>query len=201
MLGSGDKKLVKRMQRGEEAAFQQFFDNQFPRLYRFALVRVQHDHDAAEEIAQATLCKVVRKLDSYRGEAALFTWICTFCRHEISAFYQHRQRAQSAIPLVEDTPQVRAALESLAAFGDNQEDVMQRRDMARLVQVALDYLAPNHSQALRWKYLEDLTVKEIADRLDLSTKATESLLTRARLAFRDGFSTLIRGQQQTQARS
>jgi DNA-directed RNA polymerase specialized sigma24 family protein len=58
--------------------------------------------------------------------------------------------------------------------------------------VALDHLSPHYGeegQALEWKYLDGLSVKEIAARLRLAPKAAESLLTRARRAFRDGFST------------
>ena len=43
------------------------------------------DVTAAEDIAQATLCRALESLRSYRGEAALFTWLCTLCRREMSA--------------------------------------------------------------------------------------------------------------------
>ena len=55
------------------------------------------------------------------------------------------------------------------------------------VQVALDYLPDNYSKALRLKYFEGHSVKHIAQQLEVSVKAAESILTRARLAFREGF--------------
>ncbi len=70
-----DKALVRRLLAGEEAAFRQFFDGHFSRLYRFALRRTEGDHDAAEEIAQKTLITAMRKLHTFRGEATLFTWL------------------------------------------------------------------------------------------------------------------------------
>ena len=51
----------------------------------------------------------------------------------------------------------------------------------------------HYGDALEWKYLEGLAVREIADRLGLTAKAAESLLARAREAFRDGFSALVQG--------
>ena len=57
---------------GEERAFQAFFQSLFPRLYRFALPRVDRNEEAAREVVQATLTKAMRKLADYRGEAALF---------------------------------------------------------------------------------------------------------------------------------
>jgi RNA polymerase sigma-70 factor (ECF subfamily) len=87
-----DKRLVKRLRAGDERAFEEFFDAYFPRLYRFALVRTRHDPEAAEEIVQATLTQVVRKLGTYRAEAALFTWLCTFCRHDLGSYSRRRRR-------------------------------------------------------------------------------------------------------------
>ena len=73
------------MRGGDERAFHEFFDAYYPRLYRFAVARVRLE-DAAEDIAQATLVLAIRKAGTWRGEAALFTWLCTLCRHEISAY-------------------------------------------------------------------------------------------------------------------
>ena len=175
---------------GDQRAFDAFFDGHFPGLYRFALARLDRDEDAAEEVAQATICKAIAKLHTYRGEAALFTWLCAFCRYEISAHFRKNKRAARQVDLVEDAPEVRAALESLGAGFDGPQSALDRQELGRLVQVALDQLPPHYGSALEWKYLEELSVKEIATRLELSPKAAESLLTRAREAFRDGFRTL-----------
>jgi len=185
-----DLNLVRQMLEGDESAFEQFFGRYFPSLYRFALARLGGDADAAEEVAQQTLCAAIRKLQTFRGEAALFTWLCTFCRHEISTRLTRRGPLGHAVPLIEDVPEIRAALESLALAGTNPETATLRRETARLVQVTLDHLPGHYADALEWKYLKGLAVREIAMRLGLSEKAAESLLTRARNAFRDGFTAL-----------
>ena len=186
---------------GDERAFDEFFDGHFPGLYRFALTRLNHDEDAAEDVAQATICKAMTKLDTYRGEAALFTWLCTFCRHEISAYYRRNQISARRLDLIEDTPEVRAALESMGEMFDGPEKAFDRAEVGRLVQVALDQLPPHYGNVLEWKYLEGLPVKEIASRLGLSPKAAESLLTRARDTFRDAFTSLTRNPLPRASRS
>ncbi|HSK80864.1 MAG TPA: sigma-70 family RNA polymerase sigma factor [Thermoanaerobaculia bacterium] len=189
---TSDRELARRMLAGDERAFGEFFDGHFPGLYRFALTRLDRDEAAAEEVAQAALCKAISKLSTWRGEATLFTWLCTFCRHEISAFCQRNRRAPHQVGLVEDLPEVRAALESLpASLREGPGEALDRKELGRLVQVALDRLPPHYGDALEWKYLEGLAVKEIAARLGLSAKAAESLLVRARDAFRDGFAALV----------
>jgi RNA polymerase sigma-70 factor (ECF subfamily) len=144
--------------------------------------------DAAEDIAQATIVLAIRKAGTWRGEAALFTWLCTLCRHEISTYC--RRHPHSEVSVLDDVPEVRAQLEALAARMEGPQQALERQDLARLVQLTLDYLPARYGDVLEWKYLQGLTMREIAERLDTTTKAVESLLTRARDAFRDGFATL-----------
>jgi RNA polymerase sigma-70 factor, ECF subfamily len=188
-----DRALVARLLKGDEEAFGEFFELMFPRIYRFALARVGDREDAAEDIAQATLCQAMRKLSTWRGEASLFTWICTIGRHEIDGWRRKHPDAAS-IELIEEAPEIRAALESLHAHESGRaEAAVERRELATLVQRILDHLPAHYGSVLEWKYLDDLPVREIAARLDLSDKAAESLLTRARAAFRDAVNTIAPG--------
>lgn len=186
-----DKTLVEAILAGKEDSFDEFFHAYFPRLFRFALVRLNHDHGAAEEVVQATLTRVIQKLETYRGEASLFTWLCTFCRHEISSFYKKSNRQPSRVELVEELPEIRAALESLIDTDtDRPDERLRRKEIGRLVRVTLDHLPPRYGDALEWKYIQGYSVKEIASMMDISAKAAESLLTRARQSFRDAFGSL-----------
>jgi len=190
MADSHDTTLVRRMLSGEQRAFDEFFGATFPGLFRFALARLDGDDDAAEEVVQKALCRAIAKLPSYRGEAALFTWLCTFCRHEI--FDHCRRRGRQPLELAEDDAEVAAALDSLHAREPGPEDLLGREETARLVHATLDRLPFGYANALEWKYVEGLPVRDIAERLAISPKAAESLLTRARNAFRDGFATISR---------
>ena len=190
---AADRELVKRLLAGEETAFESFFGQTFPGLYRFALPRLGYDPDAAEEVAQAALSRAVVKLSTFRGEAALFTWLCTFCRHEISAYYSRRGRLSQQVELREDNPEVQAALDLLSRQGESPEVLLHRKEVSSLVQATLDHLPSRYGSALEWKYVQGLTVVEIAQRLGVGPKAAESVLTRAREAFRDAFVDVCRG--------
>jgi RNA polymerase sigma-70 factor (ECF subfamily) len=185
MDNGSERELVRRMLGGDEVAFDEFFADYFPRLFRFAVLRVR-DQDAAEDLVQNSLIAAVRNLGSWRGEATLFTWLCTICRREISA-WEKRTSRRVTVSIAEDDPGLRAALESIGAAADAPDTELARADTGRIVQLALDHLPPRYSRALEWKYLEDLSVDDIAGRLQCTPKAAESLLTRARNAFRDAF--------------
>ncbi len=190
---SEDRKLVRRLVRGDERAFDQFVSEYYPRLFRFAYARVDRDTGAADDVVQSTFTNVIRKIGSYRGEAALFTWLCTFCRYEIAAHWRRRGRRAAEVELIEDSPDARAALESLSAASESTIARFEREELARVVWAVLDHLPLHYGNALQWKYIEGLTVREIAGRLETSVKAAESILTRARQAFRDGF-TAVSGE-------
>lgn len=195
MDGSSDRFLVARMLRGDDDAFTEFFEANFPPLYRFALPRVGGDAGIAEEVVQGALCRAVRKLSTYRGEAALLTWLCTICRREIATYFEERSKVPPMVDLADDLPEIRSALESLASSGASRpEQVLQRNETARLVQLVLDRLPDRYGDALEWKYIEGLSVNEIAERLGVGAKAAESVLSRARVAFRDAFTAAYGGQ-------
>lgn len=180
-----DRALVERMLAGDEDAFDAFYDDTFPGLYRFAMARLK-DPDLTREIVQSAICKAIANLRSWRGEAALAAWVVTICRHEIHHHYRKLQRTPPQVELTEEAPGVRAVLDTLAAGQDGPEETLRRKELARQVHVVLDRLPARYGRALEWKYLDGASVKEIAERLEVGPKAAESLLTRARNAFRDG---------------
>jgi RNA polymerase sigma-70 factor (ECF subfamily) len=188
-----DAPLVRRVCAGEEAAFDEFHALYFPRLYRFAAARLNGDEDASEEVVQRTLIRAIDRLHTFRGDAALLTWLCTLCRHEIADWIAREGRGR-AVSLSDEQEAARLALDKLAAGDrDDPDSALQRRELSRLVHSALDHLPDRYGDVLEWKYLEELPVEQIAGRLGLGYKAAESLLTRARAAFRDCFSRLAGG--------
>jgi RNA polymerase sigma-70 factor (ECF subfamily) len=187
-----DAALVRRLLAGEEAAFDEFFADYFPRMYRFALARLGGNADAAEDVVQRALIRGLDRLSTWRGEAALLTWLCTLCRREIADWAAREGRA-GAISISDEHPSTRAALEALAVEADDPEASLQRRELIRLVHLTLDHLPSRYGEALEWKYIENASVDEIAGRLGVGYKAAESLLSRARAAFRDSFSLVAGG--------
>jgi RNA polymerase sigma-70 factor, ECF subfamily len=182
-----DLDLARRLRTGDDPAFEEFFAEYFPRIYRFARLRLGGDDAAAEDVTQATLIKALAKIGTFRGEAALFTWLCSFCRREVTAWFERTGKVPR-VSLADDTPDTRAVLDAIAALSrDDPEQEYQRSEVARLVHATLDHLPSKYSDALVWRYLEGTPVEEISRRLGLGYKATESLLTRARQAFREGF--------------
>jgi RNA polymerase sigma-70 factor (ECF subfamily) len=185
-----DRSLAARVAGGDQAAFDVFFKEYFPRLFRFTLSRANNDPDLAEEIVQRTMCIVVRKMGTYRGEALLFTWLCQICRNETAALFRQRRIEMSEDLPIEDHPAVQAALESMHASDDRPESAQRRAEIAHFVKTTLEHLPAKYATALEMKYVQGCSVAEIGAALGVGTKAAESILSRARTAFKDGFRSL-----------
>ena len=184
--------LVRRMLTGDERAFTAFFDDYFPRVYRFALPRLNSDADAAAEVVQATLVKAMRNLGAYRGEASLFTWVCQICRHEVVDHLRREGRHAGKVMHIDDSPDVRAAVDAIAGPEDAEPAQRYSQDEVRqLVRTVLDRLPPRYGDALEMKYVEGLSVDEIGAALGIGSTAAQSLLARARVAFRDAIETVF----------
>ncbi len=185
-----DRSLAAKVAAGDQGAFDEFFKEYFPRLFRFTLTRVDNDQEIAEEIVQRTMCIVVRKMGTYRGEALLFTWLCQICRNETSALFRRRKLEMREDIPIEDHPAVQAALESVAADDGRPESARRREEIANFVRVTLEHLPSKYARALELKYVQGCSVKEVAASLSIGEKAAESILSRSRAAFKERFRAL-----------
>jgi RNA polymerase sigma-70 factor (ECF subfamily) len=180
------------MLRGDEAAFRRFFETYFPRVYRFALPRLGNDAEACKEVVQSTLIKAMRGLAGFRGESALFSWLCQICRRQIVDYLRAHKRHQENVVLIDDTPGLREALESIAApASDEPMQGYSSAEARRLVQSVLDRLPAHYGDVLEWKYIEGRSVEEIGELLGVGHIAAQSLLARARTAFREAVETVF----------
>lgn len=180
-----DKQLIRRLLAGDEQAFEAFFNAYFARVYRFALPRLNGDTEAAQEVVLSALTKAMRSLSDFRGDSALFTWICQICRNEVVDHIRARRRSRHVV-LIDDQPELRQAIESIEA--PEEYDLVRnygRSETGRLVRVVLDRLPNVYGDALEWKYIEGESVEVIGERLGIGTTAAQSLLARARIAFRE----------------
>ncbi len=179
-----DGHLVARMRAGDQRAFAAFFDAYARRLAAFAARRCALDAAVIEDIVQDSLIKAVRSLASFRGEAALFTWLCEICRHELADLHRKTARRPAHASL-DAIPLVRAAVLQLQTPSD-QEPTAALEASARNVSIvnALNGIPERYARALELKYGDGFSIQEIGKMLGLTTIAAQSLLARAREAFR-----------------
>lgn len=168
---------------GDARAFDAFFEAYAKRLAAFATRRTTLPAAAIEEIVQNTLIKAIRRLASYRGEAALFTWLCEICRNELVNLHR-REARRSAEDSLEQSSVRETVLELRAPESESPLGALEIAAQRSAVAEALNSLPERYARALEWKYGDGFSVEEIARMLGLTTIAAQSLLARARAAFR-----------------
>jgi RNA polymerase sigma-70 factor, ECF subfamily len=153
---------------GDERAWQTLYDDAFEGLFAYVAWRCGGMRDDAEEIVQETWLIAVRRIRAFDPEQASFlTWLRGIAANLL------RQRFRRARP--------RAALPLDVAADDGER----RREQAEVIAHTLAALPERYEAVLRAKYLDEQTVDEIAAEWGETPKAIESLLTRARQAFRE----------------
>ena len=180
-----DCALVARMCAGDQRAFDEFFNASAPRLFAFAARRTSLDSASVEDIVQSALIKAVRNLGSYRGEAALFTWLTEICRHELADVQRKAARRPAHVSLDEEGAMRHAVVQlRMPEHCEPAAELDAATRRAAVMQV-LGSLPEHYARALEAKYGDGLSVEDIARQLGLTAIAAQSLLARAREAFRE----------------
>jgi RNA polymerase sigma-70 factor, ECF subfamily len=159
-----------------EAAFDAWYERTLPRLYAYVFSRCGHDRDLAEDLTQQTFIEAVHDHASFAGRADPLTWLCGIARHKLADHFRRLDSEERRhLRLVEN---VRSS--DLASSG---LDIEERELIGR----ALARLPALQRAVLVFTALDGLSVREAAALLDRSEGATESLLHRARAAFRRAY--------------
>jgi RNA polymerase sigma-70 factor (ECF subfamily) len=157
---------------GDERAWQAWYDQAFAGLFAYMCWRCAGLRDLAEELVQETWLIAVRRVRCFDPERASFkAWLRGIAANVVRNHLRSRRRTIPIAPL----------------NGSEPAKVNANRANAERIARALNSLSQRHEDVLRGKYLEQRSVAEIAAKWQESPKAIESLLTRAREAFREAF--------------
>src|SRR5208282_102801 len=159
-------------------------------LYGFCLYRVGRDRQLCEEVVQETLVRAIHDLDRYdptRSGDNIFPWLRGLARNEISRVLSRQKNAVSLEALWERMDRELLGLFSRLEMEPFSDDLLRREETRELVNTTMSQLPPHYREALEAKYITGRSVRDLATMWSVSEKAVESLLTRARQAFRVAF--------------
>jgi RNA polymerase sigma-70 factor (ECF subfamily) len=168
---------MRALRRGDAAALATFCTAYLDQVYSFIYHRLAGDRQITEDIVQETFLAALEALEHYDGRASLSTWLCGIARHKIADHYRRRQRLEQARLALEHQPDLMA----------EPTERLERDALRQRVLATLRVLPAHYQQVLTLKYLDRLSGHRLAEYLGLSEDAAESLLARARSAFRQGF--------------
>ncbi|MBI5388035.1 MAG: sigma-70 family RNA polymerase sigma factor [Verrucomicrobia bacterium] len=162
--------LTARLAQSDEAAFRQFYDLYFPRLFRYLLVLTGGNEDAAKDALQLTLLRVVRHVRVFDSEAAFWSWLAMLAR---SALVDEARKRRRYLRFLDGFFQ---RLQPAPVAADHDAET---RLLASLG-THLDALPPEDRDLIERKYFDGESVREIADAVHSTEKSVESRLVRIR---------------------
>ncbi len=176
-MTDNDYDLLCTSQRGDRAALEALYTRYLPSVWRYAYARLRGDWHAAEDVVSETFLAAVRALGDFNPRRGAFgPWLIGIARHKMSD--QHRRKERAGSPVL---------LEFEAQMSVDNGDPPTSDEVTEtgtLVAAVLSELADHQRLVLEWKYIDELSVREIAMRLGRTEKAAEALLFRARGSFR-----------------
>ena len=158
--------LTQRMAAGDEASFADFHAAYAARIFRYLIVLQRGDEQAAAELVQDTLIRVVRHARRFGDEPSLWSWITRLARtaaadraRKTSRYLRFLDRFRHSAP---------------------DESAGKSDDIEQALDAALPQMPAEDAALLRAKYHGQISQRELAARFAISEAALESRLRRAR---------------------
>lgn len=170
-----DEELMTAVAQKDTDAFREIMQRYQARVYRLAC-RFTGSRDSAAELVQEIFFKVYRAAPGYRPGARFFTWLYRVAANHCLN-YTREQKTRPLHQALERPEQHGGPAADHAARG-TQLDLLEGRERAQAVRQALDRLPERQRIALVLLRFENLSYREIAQTLDCSVGAVESLIHR-----------------------
>jgi RNA polymerase sigma-70 factor (ECF subfamily) len=184
-----DRELADAIASGDQDAFRTLMRRYNRLLYRTARSILKNERDAEDALQNAYL-RIYRGIDRFRGEAGLSTWLVRIVINE--ALGSLRKRARSAHVVNLEASELDAAVEAEADIAFNQserpDELLMRTDMQQLIQSKVDQLPLTYRSVFVLRALEELSVTETAEALQIPEATVRTRFFRARAQLRESMS-------------
>ena len=183
-----DRQLIRRLQLGDQEAVKELANRYSSRIYQLALRHMKNREDA-EEVTQDVLMKVSRKAGSFRGDAALSSWIYRITFNTAMSRLRTSRLARAADQERErlmaspdgDSP---ATFPTPADWSRMPDEELLRSQLRRAVATAIDDLPEIYRVPVVLRDIQGLTTEEASSRLRVKDQTLKSRLHRGRVMLR-----------------
>ncbi len=181
--GDSDALLVERTVAGDQKAFELLVIKYERRIQRL-IGRMVRDVDLVEDIAQETFIRAYRALAQFRGDAQFYTWLYRIAVNTAKKFLMDLKRnptvSENSFKTADDDETSR--VENELTSPETPEAVLASKEIAEMVNSAMDALPEELRQAITLREIEGLTYEEIANAMNCPIGTVRSRIFRAREA-------------------
>ena len=181
-----EQSLIRRICNGESSLFAELVKPYERRVYVTALALLRNEADA-QDVAQEAILKAFANLRQFRGESRFSTWLIQITVNE-ARMRQRKQHADLFEPIAEAQDQDEEGAYTPRDFADWREipsEALERSEVRTLLAKALASLAKNIAKYFILRDVEQMSIEEAAEALNISIASVKTRLLRARLMLRD----------------
>ena len=182
-----EKHLLTRTRAGDTEAFSPLVEEYYPRIYTHILGRVK-DPEATKDLTQETWLRAFRAIQRFRGESSLSSWLYRIAENVCIDYFRKQQKAHNLEPL--HTVDERRIPQT---HSDPCRD-LERQELRAYLRTAIQHLTQTRRQVFLLYYAQDLSIKQIATRLNRSEGTVKSHLRNARLQLREYLTPYLENQ-------
>ena len=142
-------------------------------VFSFVMKKVR-DENIADEITIGVFSKVLNKLDLYDPEFEFKTWLLMIAQNTIIDYWRKQSREVEVLPIKETFMEIqRHSTKSPEEFLISEED-------RRKIQDLVASMNNNYAEIIQLRFFEELSIKEIAKKLNISVDNTKIRIMRAK---------------------
>jgi RNA polymerase sigma-70 factor (ECF subfamily) len=188
MRKTQDWPLVQALRSGEARAVEHWYRLYQKRLTAFVSRKVSNPADV-EELVQETFINTLRSLPEFVGQASLWTWMCAIAKHEIGDYYRKKyaKKVLQLLPLSDWLWGDFLTTNVTSAASVSEISALTHEDLVGKLEQVWQKIGADYCELLQEKYLDQLSVAQLAAARGKTVKAVESELFRARRAFKKAY--------------
>ena len=190
-----DNQLVQLTLDGDASAFEELVRRHTSRVYGLAMGMMRNPADA-QDIVQDTFLNAYRRLDSFRGDAAFSSWLYRIA-HNTCLMKLRSRRRRPEVPLELpglDFDGEGSHQREIEDFSPRLDELYENKELGQVILRGLDTLSESYRAVFVLADLQHLSMKEIAEVLDLTVPNVKTRLHRARLKLREYLAEYLAGE-------
>lgn len=174
-----ESQLVEAIKNNDQQAFKSLVDK-YQEIVLNTCYNLVNDEDEAKDLTQEVFIEIYNSIQKFRGDAKLSTWIYRIAINKSLNFIRaaKRKRLISSIDAMFKTSNV-GYLKSDKSF--DADHIIIESEISKALYGAIEGLSKSQRIAFSLHKLEDVSYNQIAEIMDLSLPAVESLIHRAKL--------------------
>jgi len=176
--------LVERARRGDNAAFEMLVVKYQRRIERL-ISRMVRDADLVQDVAQETFIRAYRAMPNFRGDSAFYTWLYRIAINTAKKALADLKRdplvSEGSLSRGEDGDET-SRVENELSDGETPEALLASKEIAAVVNSAIEALSEDLRQAITPREIEGLSYEEISDMMNCPIGTVRSRIFRAREA-------------------